>query len=66
LATCQGELHGTAATPSREQVVLVTVPVVVQPKVAVDSELYRPAPDVKNTRGAPDDGGGGADVTLHE
>jgi hypothetical protein len=51
-------------------VVLVIVPDVAQPNVAVDEELVRPpGADVKETRGAVDaggGGGGGAEVTLHE
>ena len=51
-----GEVHDTAAPPSSEQVVDVTVPVVDQPNVAVVAVVDVAGPLVRLTVGAVGDG----------
>jgi hypothetical protein len=59
-----GELQVTAAAPSSEQVVLVTVPVVDQAKVALVDVVELAGVPVNVTVGAPGGGGGGGEAAV--
>ena len=58
-----GDEHAIANPPSSEQVVVTTVPVAVQAKVALFDVVLVPGALVMTTVGAVPDGGG--DVTVH-